>query len=298
MWYHRVVMKQKLGFLLALGGILLVVIGGLKFIGSRGTKQGVLKVNSSSTASIFLSNKHLGQTPYEEKVDVGDFSLKLVPESTVTPLATWEGSIKVAPSLLTYVNATLSESEFTSAIDVLWLEKISSKVSEVAITTNPDGATVALDGEMKGITPLSLTTVSPGEHTLTMTSPGFATRTVKLKANAGYKVNAIIKLALSPSSEVQPTATTTATTTGGPTPTPTKATSSTTNPPKPYAVIKDTPTGFLRVRLEPSTSSTEAARVNPGDKFTIFDEKTGWFQIKYEGTNKGWISSQYAEKVE
>jgi hypothetical protein len=291
-------MKQKLGFLLALGGILLVVIGGLKFLGSRGAKQGVLKVNSNPKAAIFLSNKSLGQTPYEEKVDVGDFSLKLVPESTVTSYASWEGSIKIAPNLLTYVNASLSESEFTSAVDMLWLEKISSKVSEVAITTNPDGATVALNGEMKGITPLSLTSVSPGEHTLTITSPGFATRTVKLKANAGYKLNTIVKLALSPGSEVQPVATPTASTTGGPTATPTKATSSTTTPPKPYALIKDTPTGFLRVRLEPSTSSSEAARVKPGDKFYIEDEKNSWFQIKYDATNKGWISAQYAEKVE
>ncbi|MBI3577555.1 PEGA domain-containing protein [Candidatus Gottesmanbacteria bacterium] len=286
-------MKQKLGFLLALGGIFLVVVGGLKFLGSRGAKQGVLKVNSTPTASIFLSNKHLGQTPYEEKVDAGDFSLKLVPESTVTPIASWEGSIKIAPNLLTFVNANLSESEFTSAVDILWLEKISSKGSEIAITTNPDGATVALDGEMKGITPLSLTTVSPGEHTVTITSPGFATRTVKLKTTAGYKVNVIVKLALSPGSEQPKEASAAAIAT----PTPTKGTTST-NPPKPYAVIKDTPTGFLRVRLEPSTSSTEAARVNPGDKFTIFDEKSGWFQIKYDATNKGWISAQYAEKVE
>lgn len=291
-------MKQKLGFLLALGGILLVVVGGLKFFGGRGAKQGMLKVNSNPKAAIFLSNKSLGQTPYEEKADSGDFSLKLVPESTITSFASWEGSIKVAPSLLTYVNATLSESEFTSAVDVLWLEKISSKVSEVSITTNPDGATIALDGEMKGITPLSLPNVSPGEHTLTLTSPGFVTRTVKLKTTAGYKVNGIVKLALSPGSETQPVATPTATTTGGPTPTPTKATTSTITPLKPYAVIKDTPTGFLRVRLEASTSSSEAARVKPGDKFHIEDEKTSWYQIKYDGKNTGWISGQYAEKVE
>lgn len=291
-------MKQKLGFLLALGGIVLVAIGGLKFLGSRGAKQGVLRVNSTPTVSIFLSNKSLGQSPYEEKVNVGDFSLKLVPESTVTSFATWEGSIKIAPNLLTYVNANLSESEFTSAVDILWLEKISSKVSEVAITTNPDGATVALDGQMNGITPISLTSISPGDHNLTITSPGFVTRTVKLKANARYKVNAIVKLALSPGSETQPEATPTATTSGKPTPTPTKTTTSQTAPLKPYAVVKDTPTGFLRVRLEASTSSTEAARVKPGDMFHIEDEKTSWYQIKYEGTKLGWISAQYAEKVE
>ncbi len=291
-------MKQKLGFLLALGGLILLGLGGWKLIGRGAPKQGVLKVNSTPTATIFLSEKHVGRTPYEEKVDVGEYGIKLVPETTVVALTSWQGSIKVTPGILTYVNANLSDSEFTSAVDVLWLEKIMSKSSEIAVTTNPDAATITLDAEVKGITPISLPDVNVGDHTMTITSPGYATRTVRVKTTVGYKVNAIVKLALSPSSQAPVEATPSVTITGGPTLVPTKATTAVTTPTKPYVVIKETPTGFLRVRLEPSTVSTEAARVKPGDKFTILDEKTGWFQIKYDATNKGWISGQYAEKVE
>jgi uncharacterized protein YgiM (DUF1202 family) len=90
-----------------------------------------------------------------------------------------------------------------------------------------------------------------------------------------------------------------------PTPTPKTATSAATinpDPAKPFLVVKDTPTGFLRVRMDPGTSATEAARINPGDKFTIVETQTvsdtNWYEIKYDGTNVGWVSGQYVTTVE
>ena len=63
-------------------------------------------------------------------------------------------------------------------------------------------------------------------------------------------------------------------------------------------LIKETPTGWLRVRGEPSTVGAEVGRVNPGEKYTLLEEKDGWFQIEYEEGKNGWISGQYAEKTE
>lgn len=287
-------MKGKLGFLLVLIIIVALVVGGMKFLSSRSPRQGVLKVQSNPTVSVFLDNKHIGRSPLEEKADSGEFTIKLVPESTVTQIASWQGNVRISPNLLTYTNADLGESDFTSAVDILWLEKISSKDSELSVTTNPDGATVSLDGETKGISPLSLSSVSVGDHTVSVTSPGFVTRQLKIKTTSGYKVVAIVKLALSGEGAVPtPQATPTATLTPKTTPT-----QSQTEPKKPYIVIKDTPTGFLRVRMEPGTSATEAARVNPGEKYTILDTQSGWYKISYDGTNSGWVSGQYATKVE
>lgn len=299
-------MKRKFGFLLAIAGIFLLVAIGLKFFGGKSKKPGVLKINSNPTASIFLSDKHLGRTPYQEEVDGGTYSLKLVPETTVTSLASWQSSIKVTPGLLTFVNANLSESEFTSAVDVIWLEAISSKTSEIGVTTEPDAASVAIDGELKGISPISLPNIAPGDHTMTITSPGYATRTVRVRTTAGFKVNAIVKLALAPGVTEPKEATPTSALTipdGKTTPKATPTVATTTNPPKPYVVIKDTPTGYLRVRMEPTTVATESGRVNPGDKFAIMDtakdtKGNNWYEIKYDGTSTGWISGQYTEKVE
>lgn len=301
-------MKRKLAFLVALLGIVALVFGIVRFFMGRSPRLGELRVDSPSTVSIFLDSKHMGRSPFHDKVATGEYTIKLVPESTVEQFSSWQGKISIGQNLLTFVNANLSESELTSAIDVLWLEKISSKNTELALTTNPDGATLIVDDETKGVSPLTISDVTPGDHTLSITSPGFAPRRLKIKTTAGYKLIVSMKLALSPGTPVpEATSSPTPSITGKTTPTPTlkvtptkSATSSATtpDPAKPFAIIKDTPTGFLRVRMEPSTAATEAARVNPGEKYHIYDEKSGWYQIQYEGTNKGWISGQYAEKVE
>lgn len=289
-------MKRKFGFLIILLAVFLLVVGVLKIMSGRPTKKGQLKVDSNTSAGVFLGTTHVGRTPYDEKTDSGEYTIKLVPESSVSQLASWQGNIEVFPNLLTYVSADLGDSDFTTAVYTLWLEKITSNASEIAVTTNPDGATVALDGEIKGVTPVSLSAVAAGDHTLAVSSPGFLTRTIRIKTTAGYRLNANIKLALSPggaeasgSGQLSGKAATPSGTIANPTGT---------NPAKPYAVIKDTPTGFLRVRMEPSSSATEAAKVNPGDKFSILDTQNGWYKISYDGTNDGWISGQYADKVE
>ncbi len=301
-------MKRKVIFFGVLVLILLAIVGTVKLITSRTPKEGELRVESTPEVSIFLDNKHIGRTPYREKVAAGEYTLRLVPESTTGDIAPWQAKISVGPNLLTYVNAVLSESELSSAVDVLWLEKSVANKPELSVITNPDGASVVVDDVTKGITPLTVQDLTIGDHTLTVTSPGFLTRTMKIKMTEGYKLIASLKLALS-ATGVSDTGTTAsasaALTTGSVTPAPTAkagtktATSSaaTQTPPTPYVTILDTPTGFLRVRMEPSTAATEAGRVNPGEKYHVYDEQSGWYQISYDSTNKGWISGTYATKT-
>lgn len=297
-------MKRKIGFFFTFVVILLIIGGVVKLLASRSPKEGELRVDASPTVSVFLDNKHIGRTPLREKVTAGEYTIRLVAEDSTSDIAPWQAKITVGANLLTFVNAVLSDSELSSAVDVLWLEKSVAGKPELSIVTNPDGASVILDDVTKGITPITVSDVTAGDHTLTVTSPGFLTRTMKVKLTSGYKLITSMKLALSAAGGTSPEASPTASpapSSASITPTPTGkqgSASSSATPPKPYAVIKDTPTGFLRVRLEPSTSATEAARVNPGEKYHIFTEKTSWYQISYDGTNKGWISSQYADKVE
>ena len=300
-------MKRKIFFLISLVGLVLVVAAAVHFLGNRGPKQGELRVDSQPVATIFLDNKNIGKTPYKDKIQAGEYTIKLVPETTTTQLTSWQGKVVVGGNLLTYVNANLSESELTTAIDVVWLEKITSKQSEFSVTTSPDGATVLVDDVTRGVTPLSLSDIAPGDHSVSITSVGFLTRTLKIRTTPGYRLIANLKLALSgatPTPEATPTTSpapsgkTTPTPKLSPTKTATGSATKVADPPKPFVVIKDTPTGFLRVRMEASTSASEAGRVNPGEKYTIVDTKSGWYQIKYDGTNEGWVSAQYTEKVE
>jgi hypothetical protein len=299
-------MKRKIVFILVLLGLVALVAVVVKLLTNRGPKQGELRVNSNPAASVFLDNKNIGRTPFpSEKITAGSYTIKLVPDSVTTQLASWEGQIVVGQGLLTYVNADLTESELSSAVDVLWLEKISSKQSELSVTTNPDGASVLVDDVTRGVTPISISDITPGDHTVTVTSVGFLTRTLKIRTTPGYRLIATMKLGLTSGSSL-PSASPSATPTpaGNVTPTPKTATSSANlpDPPKPFLIVKDTPTGFLRVRMEPGTNATESARVNPGDKFTILDTQivsaTNWYQIRYDATNTGWVSGQYVDKVE
>ncbi|MBI5614285.1 PEGA domain-containing protein [Candidatus Gottesmanbacteria bacterium] len=293
-------MKRKVIFLAILVLLFFFAILLVKYVIGRTPKQGVLKVQSVPQASVFLDNKHIGRTPYEDKVEEGQYTIKIVPDESIQSLAAWQANIRISPNTLTYVNRDLSDSELTSAGDVLWLEKISSKQSEISVTTIPDGSSLLLDTGGKSVTPILLQNITPGDHTLTVSSPGFLTRTLKIRTTGGYKLIATLQLALSATG---PSEATSSSQVVSPTPTLSQGkqasgSGSVKDPLRPYIVVKETPTGYLRVRMEPTTSATEAARVKPGDKFSILSSKTGWYQITFEEGKKGWVSGQYAEKVE
>jgi hypothetical protein len=311
-------MKRKIVFLLIIIGIIGITIWIIKYINDQSPKLAVLKVNGDPTVSIFLDNKHLGRTPYEDKVTEGEYTIKLVPESTTQAYASWQGNIKLTKNLLTYVNAELGESDFNSAIDVLWLEKITGNSAQLSIVTNPDGAPIAIDGDTKGNSPLAISTINPGDHTIAISSAGFAPRTLKVKTPAGYKLIVSVKLALSPadlSSSLNSSQSAESTSSALLIPTPLKIKITPTIKPTPTSKlnptpttdnsinfqniqIKDTPTGFLHVRFSPGLDASISGQVKPGDKFKILDTQNGWYEINYDGINTGWVSGQYVRKIE
>lgn len=62
-------------------------------------------------------------------------------------------------------------------------------------------------------------------------------------------------------------------------------------------VIKETPTGWLRVREGPGTNYSEIDKVYPGESFPLLEEKDNWYKIELEDNIAGWISANYAEKL-
>jgi hypothetical protein len=300
--YDRTYMKRKIIFLLILLGLVMLVTALIRMLNNRGPKQGELRVDSQPEATIFLDNKNIGKTPFRDTVESGEYTIKLVPESAVSRATSWEGRIAVGQNLLTYVNASLSESELSSAVDVIWLEKITSKQSEISVTTSPDGSTVLIDDQTRGVTPLSLADITPGDHMLSVTSTGFLSRSLKVKTTPGYRLIANFKLALSsgapPAVGESATSSSQIATTPTSSETATATSSLSADPVKPFVIIKETPTGFLRVRMEPSTSASEAGRVKPGEKYSYSDTQNGWYEITFEGTKTGWVSGQYVENVE
>lgn len=318
-------MKNKLFLILVIIIILGVVFFLVRFLLGRGKNaQAILKITSEPQTSIFLDNENIGKTPYEDKVKSGEYTIKLIPESTVENVISWEGKVKLNPNLLTFINRDLKDSEVNSGGEILTLEKITENGAEISVVSTPDGAIVTVSGEEKGTTPLLIKDLKPDSYELSVTNTGFKSRSVKIKTTSGYRLSAVFNLAASgeviaspsptPSSVLSaenkasatpkasikpsPTASAKSSPSGSPKSSPKAKTSP---PPKPYIEIEETPTGFLRVRKE--ADGEEVGRVNPGEFYALLDEDTvaggtSWYKIEYETDKEGWVSSQYAKKFE
>lgn len=57
--------------------------------------------------------------------------------------------------------------------------------------------------------------------------------------------------------------------------------------------IKETPTGWLRVREGPGIEYASIDRVFSGESFPLLEQKDDWCKIKIEGRTDGWISAKY-----
>lgn len=293
-------MKGKLSLLLILVLLFIGFVAVRFFILDKQKESGEMQIVSSPTASIFLNSTFIGKTPFRGKYKVGEYLLKLIPETTATDTASWNGKINIYKNSLTYVNRELGSSDIASAGEIFTTIKMTKKPSnsesgEIYVETEPQGAIVTLDGDEKGVAPALMENVSRGEHELSVFMPGFFRRTQKINVDAGFRVNSAFKLAIDQSSSFvkEPDDKTKTASASG----------STTS--KTYIKIRDNPQGWLRVRIDGSIDASESAKVKPGEKYEFLDEKTGWFKIKFndnpEGLvsgefTEGWVSSEYSAK--
>jgi len=276
-----------------------LLCGGLLTGCSLKKSPAALQINTTPIANVFIDGKLTGKTPYQSSdLKAGEISLKLIPESATAPLASWEGKVKLSNGVLTLIERDFATSEAGSSGQVLTLERLKDKkAASFSLISDPDGALVHLDGEAKGFTPLTVEKIGEGDHQIVISKEGFVEKSIKAKAVTGFKLIVNAKLAQElyevPVASLSGTPTPTVADKKQITPTP----SDKSQPASGEVLIKETPTGWLRVRSGPSTTSTEVAKVNPGEKYPLLEEKSGWYKIEYEEEKTGWISGQYASKL-
>lgn len=293
-------MKRKLTLLLILVLLFIGFVAVRFFIFDKQNENGKIKIISSPTASVFINSTFIGKTPFEDKYKVGEYLLKLIPESTASDTASWNGKINVYKNSLTYVNRELGSSDIASAGEIFTTTKMTKKPQnsdsgEIYVETEPQGAIITLDNDEKGVAPALMENVLRGDHELSVFMPGFFRRTQKVNIDPGYRVTAIFKLAIDQSSSFVKEAIDKTKT----------ASISATTENITYVKIRSNDQGWLRVRVDGAIDATESAKIKPGEKYELLDEKTGWFKIKYndnpdglvEGTfDEGWVSSEYSSK--
>ena len=213
-------------------------------------------------------------------VDVGDYTIKLVPTSG--DFEPFQNKITVTQKILTVVDRSFAQTALAQASIITLKEIEDKKQAQISIVTFPSGADAYLDNNLVGHAPILLKNVTESDHEIKVSKSGYKEKSIRVRALLGYRLDSIIYLGVDPNAadESEQEATPSASLTTGQ-----------------KLIIQDTPTGFLRVRETPSTSANEVGRVNPGEEYELLDEQNGWYQIKLkDGKTTGWVSGQYAKK--
>jgi hypothetical protein len=253
-------------------------------------QKGALQVTSSPESKVYLNNKYLGQTPLckcqaSDMLSAGEYTIRLVPLDS--SLREFQEKITISQAVLTVADRKFGKNALSEGSIISLSPLTDKKKTELLVVSFPQGSEVLLDDTSIGKTPLLQEDPTESDHVLKVRKDGYNEKEVRIRTPLGYKLTVAAYLSTSntppspaPSDAVSPTPSD-----GTPTPT----------PPAQIKIL-DTPTGFLRVRSDASTTAGEVGRVSPGQTYPIASEEDGWFEIILEDGTKGWISSQYATK--
>ncbi len=227
-----------------------------------------LRVDANISSKVLVNNQEVGQTPFQkEDFEQGEYLVELKNDKS-----SWQGYIKLYPGTLSVVNRELLETKSASSGEVITLEKGSG----VTIVSNPLGAQVLVDGKSVGNTPLTVDNLSSGEHTFLLDKSNFLKRSIKVNLTEGYILNLAVDLAISdvdltniPTTPIQASA---------------------------QVVVGKTPSGFLRIRSNPSTNAQEVTRVKDGDTLVLLEELANWDRVRTVDGKEGYVSSAYVTK--
>lgn len=227
-----------------------------------------LKVTSSPSATVFLNEKEMGQTPYQnENLSPGEYRVKLLSGEK-----RWQEIVSLYAGTLSLVNRDLSSAPGLSSGEILTLQPGKG----VTVYSTPTEAQVEINGQSFGKSPLVVKNISFGEHTFLISHNGYLTRSVKANLPSGMVLSLEVDLATDASGSAKTT--------------PSEVT------PVMKVIVKKTPTGFLRVRSQPSLEAEEIARVSPGESLIFLEELPNWFKVQLSNGKEGYVSALYGEK--
>lgn len=260
-------------------GLVTLVI--LFLIGFFRPKGAGLLIETTPQSLVYLDGVEVGTTPYEVTRQPGEVSLKLQPESAQSTLPGFETKLNLVSGIQTVLRREFAATQAEGSGEIISFEKIGGKEASISFVAEPDAAKIAVDGLTRGYSPYKIASITPGNHQITFSAQGFKEKSLSVKTQVGFKLILVVKLATGEAPSPNPTST----------PAPSKVT---------MVKILPTPNDFLRVRAEALATGAELSRVKSGQSFPLVEESvpTGWYKIEYEKGKEGWVSAEYAQKVE
>lgn len=242
-------------------------------LGACGVDKSGVEIVSKPIAKVYLNGKENGMTPYKNNtLKPGEIEIKLSDDSGNS----WERKIKLENNVTSVINWNFEENKDSGYI--LSMEKTGENGS-ILVNSNPGGAMIYVEGELKNSSPAKIESIGEGDKKLSINYPGYKSVNLIVKVVKGYQLVIDTKLEKEEKVGVAITISPTPTVVLGP-----------------RIKIKDTETGWLRVRETASNGSLEIGRVKPGEIYELVSENNDWYQIVINKKN-GWVSAKYAEKI-
>jgi hypothetical protein len=237
-------------------------------------KSGI-EIISYPSAKVYIDDKEAGVTPYKNNsIKPGEVKVKLVANGQE-----WVKTVHLENGANTVINREFGDNGETGGY-VLYFETTgNTKKAGFMISTQPDRSTVLIDDEIKGFSPLRLEDVGEGDRKLTISFPGRRSINSFVRFVNNYQL--VIEADLSSEKVVV---------------VPTSIPSMAAEKLEKMVTIKETETGWLRVRSVSSSSGAEIAKVKPKEKYKILEESDEWIMIDLGGGKSGRILAKYADK--
>jgi len=249
-------------------------------------QKGALQVTSVPESKVYLDSTFIGQTPLckcdaGDMLKTGNYTIRLVPIEKDLP--EFQEKIILSEGVLTVVDRKFGKDSLSEGFVISLTPLLDKQKRELLVASFPQGATIFLDDDKIGQTPVLYKDPTESDHVLKGTKNGYQDKSIRIRTPSGYKLT--VAMYLSTSTETAQQAAN-----------PVASSSAAVSSPSPVSVIiLDTPTGFLRVRASNALDSAEVGRVTPGATYELLEEQAGWFKIKLSD-KEGWISDQYARK--
>lgn len=124
-------------------------------------------------AAVYVDGVLKGETPLRESLDVGTHKVTIIKEG----FNDWSGIVNIVARRVTNIFAKLVLSE----------NKVGA--GNIQVKSRPLRAQVFVDGELKGITPLTLTGILVGQHSIKVSMDGYNDYTTTVDVGLGRTAN-------------------------------------------------------------------------------------------------------------
>ena len=190
-------MRSLLSFTAGIVFVSLVVFFVFNFIQNKLTPRiGQLSLNISNQKSqVLLDDELIGTTPlYRKDLPLGDHRITIKPENSGSSESFWNTTTTLTKSTVSTIDLDLAPNLLFSAGESLYFQPGNKTLS---ILSPPEKATVLVDKKEIGKTPLQFS-LGKGVHQITLKKAGYLDREIPVNIEEGYKLSAVVYLALNP----------------------------------------------------------------------------------------------------